>query len=91
MSDIYRIATVADIRDLTPDQRERCVVDLLHWCRMHDLIANDSIASSLVEFADANVMQWVDDGKHDAAVVLVDKATGEPLSTIDVTSATKRP
>jgi len=52
----YKIATIADILALSPDQRVRCVADMAGWVDM----ANAAEKSGLV--GSEAILIWVDDG-----------------------------
>jgi len=52
----YKIATLADILALTPDQRIRCVADLQGWVKAVNTLGPDSILKA-VEY-----VHWIDDG-----------------------------
>jgi hypothetical protein len=73
MADRYKIETVMDIVKLAPDQRARCVVDLLRWCELKDFVSEFPSASS------QQFMTWIDDKKHDATIKIVvrDEPEGE--------------
>ena len=58
MSD-YTIATMTDFLALTPDQRKRCVVDMLLWAELVDGVR--SVTPALFETPDA--MTWCDDDR----------------------------
>lgn len=59
MSAQYTIATMADFAALTPDQRKRCVVDMLVWAEMVDMVREN--LGGIVTTPD--VMTWVDDDR----------------------------
>jgi hypothetical protein len=81
MTDEHHIKTIADIAALTPDQRERCVADLLAWCDFYD---------KMRPLVDAGVMDpitemvWRDDGKTEVSgVLMMDRETGAPLMHVE--------
>lgn len=71
MTKEYRIETVADFLQLSPDQRQRCAADLVAWAGFIDDIRNamPGVFNELPE------MVWVDDDRTGeiSAVVLCDK------------------
>ena len=51
----YKIATLADILALTPDQRIRCVADMAGWVDMVNAAEKSGLARSEA------ILIWVDD------------------------------
>ena len=86
MSQEYRIKTLADFLALSPEQRERCAVDLVAWASFIDKIT----ASAPGMFSKPFEMVWVDDDRTGevSGVVLLDAATGEQLHRVDFPAAT---
>ena len=80
MSREYRIQAVTDFLALSPDQRNRCVVDLLAWAEFMDGIQ----AAMPGVFLVPPEMVWVDDDRTGevSAVILQDLA-GSELSRTD--------
>ena len=68
MAERFNISTVMDIAALTPEQRERCVVDLLRWCSMRDFVQRK--LGEGVRMTLESSMTWIDDGKHDATIII---------------------
>lgn len=86
MSAKYHIKTLADFLALTPEQRERCAVDLVVWANFIDNIT--ASAPGMFEVPDG--MNWVDDDRTGevSGVVLLDAATGKQLHYVDFPAAT---
>ena len=81
MSATYHIKTLSDFLALTPEQRERCAVDLVTWANFIDNIT----AAAPGMFQPPDGMTWADDDRTGevSAVVLLDAATGEQLHRVD--------
>lgn len=57
--DTYTIATMADFLALSPDQRKRCVADMLVWADFVDAVRAESPAV----FRTPDEMTWRDDDR----------------------------
>lgn len=60
------IKTVMDIVALPAEKREACCHDLVRWCALHDLAS--AIGGDVEPY-----MTWVDDGEHNAKILVETK------------------
>lgn len=65
----YRIKSVTDFLQVPPDRRAICLREFAVWCALREASAA-LLARIEAQFPDEFV--WVDDDKHEAAVVIVD-------------------
>ena len=61
MSRQYKIRTIQDIVDLTPDQREGFLVDLRAWLVLLDAVRDEPAPEGKI--LDTGTMLWTDDGR----------------------------
>ena len=84
MADRYTISGIGDILALTPEQRERCCIDLLAFGRVADTFDNPDIDTTGLTL-DRDSFVWVDDeltGTVSGAVIngeAFDMRNGEPI------------
>ena len=79
----YRIVTIADIANLSPDQRKKCLVDFWQWLAFRD---------AMQSFVDEGVMDpitemvWVDDDRigEVSGITIIDRQTGETVIKQDL-------
>jgi len=79
MTQEYRINTVADFLQLSPDQRQRCATDLVAWAGYVDGIRKAMPGV----FADPPEMIWVDDDRigEVSGVILCDHDGNQLIRT----------
>jgi hypothetical protein len=71
----YHIETLADLLELDPDVRERCIAELGYWCAAADLMLAG------IGPASVPVMIWTDDGKRHLTIRVSRAATATGTGT----------
>lgn len=78
MSEVYELATIADLLKIPPDKLSECLRDIEYAINLCHFAGGDEAAGMSFD-----AFTWTDDGKHSVNMAM----NGEPFLSLDVTDS----